>query len=93
MKEYYTLGRCSQCDEQVMVKDTDGSFRTKKKNWTQKKVEINKDTAILTVLCSNCFKDTKPEIILQRLCHKKSIVNSATKEQLKNLETTWQFKQ
>lgn len=79
----YRIGFCPQCGIQIMVKDTDGAWRTRKKNFAQIDISFDDGHRVRTTICKVCSDKPNYEKLLESILHPKSqACGPRTKERL-----------
>lgn len=81
---HYQVGKCAQCETQIMVRDSDGRFNSFKPNYKQIDVIFGCGHKMRVPVCSACAASPDYQVIIDAVTHDESnACDHDTKEALK----------
>lgn len=80
---HYKIGHCTQCEAQVMVRDTNGMWNSFMPKFKQAEMYYEDEHRVRITICSDCLE--KPELskIHENLIHSESQTGESAKETLR----------
>lgn len=82
----YKIGLCPCCDDQIMIKDTQGKYTAYKPNFRQADIFFESGTRMRTIICEDCLAEDSLSDVMEAIMHPDSeACNSRTIELIKSL--------
>lgn len=86
--EAYTLGKCPQCGDKIMVRDAAGRWNSTKPNFRQMDLVFENGQKMRTIICEGCSQAPDYEKLMSAILHKNS--KACSKKMKGYIENLWE---